>query len=88
MAQLGARFHGMEEVTGSIPVRSAEASPSIPKVYPAAFREAIGRVGARLVLARLPAFDQGADCEVCTAQPPVPLPVLPFPAQAMLAMGV
>ncbi len=22
MAQLGARFHGMEEVTGSIPVRS------------------------------------------------------------------
>ena len=24
MAQLGARFHGMEEVTGSIPVRSTK----------------------------------------------------------------
>ena len=26
MAQLGARFHGMEEVTGSIPVRSTKQS--------------------------------------------------------------
>jgi hypothetical protein len=28
VAQLGARFHGMEEVIGSIPIRSTKASPS------------------------------------------------------------
>ena len=27
MAQLGARFHGMEEVIGSIPIRSTSISP-------------------------------------------------------------
>ncbi len=27
VAQLGARFHGMEEVTGSIPVRSTNQPP-------------------------------------------------------------
>jgi hypothetical protein len=29
VAQLGARFHGMEEVTGSIPVRSTKTSCSV-----------------------------------------------------------
>jgi hypothetical protein len=29
VAQLGARFHGMEEVTGSIPVRSTNQSSSL-----------------------------------------------------------
>ena len=32
MAQLGARFHGMEEVVGSIPTRSTK-SPDMPAVY-------------------------------------------------------
>ena len=27
MAQLGARFHGMEEVIGSIPIRSTKQPP-------------------------------------------------------------
>ena len=29
MAQLGARFHGMEEVIGSIPIRSTNNPPKI-----------------------------------------------------------
>ena len=33
VAQLGARFHGMEEVTGSIPVRSTTLTPAESKSY-------------------------------------------------------
>ena len=33
VAQLGARFHGMEEVTGSIPVRSTTLTPADSKSY-------------------------------------------------------
>jgi hypothetical protein len=33
VAQLGARFHGMEEVTGSIPVRSTTITISIISTY-------------------------------------------------------
>jgi hypothetical protein len=33
VAQLGARFHGMEEVTGSIPVRSTTLTPANSKSY-------------------------------------------------------
>ena len=33
MAQLGARFHGMEEVTGSIPVRSTKHPPTISPAW-------------------------------------------------------
>ena len=32
MAQLGARFHGMEEVTGSIPVRSTKRFNNLDNV--------------------------------------------------------
>jgi hypothetical protein len=31
VAQLGARFHGMEEVTGSIPVRSTKSFQAFSK---------------------------------------------------------
>ena len=34
MAQLGARFHGMEEVTGSIPVRSTNKPSQINHLQP------------------------------------------------------
>ena len=33
MAQLGARFHGMEEVAGSIPARSTNSPYAMPAVY-------------------------------------------------------
>ena len=33
MAQLGARFHGMEEVTGSIPVRSTNSFNKLESLY-------------------------------------------------------
>jgi predicted GIY-YIG superfamily endonuclease len=33
VAQLGARFHGMEEVVGSIPTRSTKSPVSKPAVY-------------------------------------------------------
>jgi hypothetical protein len=33
VAQLGARFHGMEEVTGSIPVRSTKITSAESKSY-------------------------------------------------------
>jgi hypothetical protein len=33
VAQLGARFHGMEEVTGSIPVRSTTLTPAESESY-------------------------------------------------------
>ena len=32
VAQLGARFHGMEEVIGSIPIRSTNQSPSLTAI--------------------------------------------------------
>ena len=35
VAQLGARFHGMEEVTGSIPVRSTKQPSTISGLAPA-----------------------------------------------------
>ena len=37
MAQLGARFHGMEEVIGSIPIRSTNQTP-----YKGVWREGWG----------------------------------------------
>ena len=33
VAQLGARFHGMEEVIGSIPIRSTTLTPAESKSY-------------------------------------------------------
>jgi hypothetical protein len=33
VAQLGARFHGMEEVIGSIPIRSTTLTPAKSKSY-------------------------------------------------------
>jgi hypothetical protein len=33
VAQLGARFHGMEEVIGSIPIRSTKITPAESKSY-------------------------------------------------------
>jgi hypothetical protein len=33
VAQLGARFHGMEEVIGSIPIRSTKQAPAESKSY-------------------------------------------------------
>jgi hypothetical protein len=33
VAQLGARFHGMEEVIGSIPIRSTKQTPAESKSY-------------------------------------------------------
>ena len=41
MAQLGARFHGMEEVTGSIPVRSTKSAYILPSKPRPAGTEAV-----------------------------------------------
>ncbi len=38
VAQLGARFHGMEEVIGSIPIRSTKSFQSLSERDPGALR--------------------------------------------------
>ena len=49
MAQLGARFHGMEEVIGSIPIRSTNYSLRIEAVPRASPFQSLERVLAATV---------------------------------------
>jgi hypothetical protein len=45
VAQLGARFHGMEEVIGSIPIRSTTLTPAESKSYSNRFEEQTQKQG-------------------------------------------
>ena len=65
MAQLGARFHGMEEVIGSIPIRStkylnnlAEPLPNVWQQIGSKFQAAVqpSHVSRLLLLSEAPRF--------------------------------
>jgi hypothetical protein len=48
VAQLGARFHGMEEVIGSIPIRSTKSFQAFSRSPPKPFARILPRNGSDL----------------------------------------
>ena len=53
VAQLGARFHGMEEVIGSIPIRSTTLTPAKSKSYSTARKSKTKNRGAKRAQLRI-----------------------------------
>jgi hypothetical protein len=61
VAQLGARFHGMEEVIGSIPIRSTKIS----RLESVAYRERPKRNHLRIRTPKIP-YEISASTNVCS----------------------